>query len=1204
MTKKKIDFLSDSTVVVDWVNARDFGSVKHIDCIYDIREKMTSLGSLSVQHNARSTNSLADYLANYGSKSKGDFLFWLLDLNGCSNLKYIPPNFISSLTRLEELYLGGTSIQLEVQGRSKTCLDELKRLSHLTTLEISILHTNVLSKGLFSKKLERYNITIGRCSWDHRLRLKQHETSRKLELNLGTSCSCFDFEDVPPKTPSVKNILSVLDGQGFPELEQLWVQDGPCLLTVVDCFESESRDPFPSLETLVIHKILSIGREEDTIQLKELRSMTLARLPQLTVFCSASEVIIEEEVDTLTPFFNKKLADESFRNLKSMTVKWCNKIVTVFQSSMLERILRLEFLTVSNCSSVEHIFDLHGADFEEPHLTIVSQLHFLHIENLPKLKYIWNKDPRELFSYQKVKELDVEDCGAEEIVLEEREAIAAARFVFPHMVSFMLKKLPEFRTFYPRLYTSEWPMLKKLTMSGCDKIELFASELFNFQGNNEEGQRDIRVQQPLFMVNKDTFPRLEEIEISDSDNLKIICQEEQLAKDFICNLKSMIVRRCNRLLTIFKFNTLEVFSRLELLFVLDCNSLEEIFDIPEVNFEKSHPAAVIQLRELEMFFLPKLKHIWNKDPKGKLSFQNLERVEVSYCKSLKYLFPSSIARSLPQLEKLDIRNCELEAIVTNENVAEATSRLVFPRVTFLKLEGLHQLTTFCRGVHTSKWPALKALQMSHCDKIDILASELQVNLEKWTHSTVSSQLRELYLKDLPKMRHICNKDPQRKLSFQKLNEVSIEDCWSLENIFPASIARNLSQLEQLNIYRCFSMEKIVAEEEGADLEAVTRFDFPRLTSLKLSGFSQLRYFYPGIHTAEWPALNKLSISDCMELGLLASEENNEEGRFNTLMQQPLFFIEKGCFLKLEELQLTGDSLRLISQTQFSEHLLPKLKLLAVRYGESVFPPDILWRFPNLEKLEFYEGSYEEIFSLEEVEKHAERLAQIKSLKLMEIKKLKRIWKHHSKLDLIIQKLEILHVQGCGLTDLLPPSAFFRNLKILHAWNCHKLTSILTSSTAESLVQLTKMSIVGCDKLTEVVARDEGDVTKYKIIFHRLKTLTLTSLSSLTNFCDEDYTFEFPAFEELEVFDCTKMEIFCPGVLSTPNLNKVCNPYATDWIWEGDLNTTIQEIYRTKKEGDTFASGDYSDDYSSTENEQRNAESPKVDGAGPSTLHLE
>ncbi|KAK3197794.1 hypothetical protein Dsin_021209 [Dipteronia sinensis] len=222
---------------------------------------------------------------------------------------------------------------------------------------------------------------------------------------------------------------------------------------------------------------------------------------------------------------------------------------------------------------------------------------------------------------------------------------------------------------------------------------------------------------------------------------------------------------------------------------------------------------------------------------------------------------------------------------------------------------------------------------------------------------------------------------------------------------------------------------------------------------------------------------------------------------------------QGCFLKLEELQLTGD------------------------YGESVFPPNILWRFPNLEKLEFTHASYEEIFSLEEVEKHAERPAQIKCLKLLENEKLKRIWKQHSKLDLIIQKLEVLLVWNCGLTDLLPPSAFFRNLKILHVEDCHKLTSILTSSTAESLVQLTEMRIISCDILTEVVARDEGDITKYNIIFHKLKHLTLRSLSSIKNFCVENYTFEFPALEDLRMFCCTEMEIFCPGVLSTPKLNE-------------------------------------------------------------------
>ncbi|KAK3197984.1 hypothetical protein Dsin_021399 [Dipteronia sinensis] len=87
---------------------------------------------------------------------------------------------------------------------------------------------------------------------------------------------------------------------------------------------------------------------------------------------------------------------------------------------------------------------------------------------------------------------------------------------------------------------------------------------------------------------------------------------------------------------------------------------------------------------------------------------------------------------------------------------------------------------------------------------------------------------------------------------------------------------------------------------------------------------------------------------------------------------------------------------------------------------SVSPSDILWRFPNLEKLELEHGSYREIFSYEEVKKHRKMPAQIKSLKLREPKILEHIWKQHSKLDPVLQKLEIFDVLNCGLTDLLPP----------------------------------------------------------------------------------------------------------------------------------------------------------------------------------------
>ncbi|KAK2640686.1 hypothetical protein Ddye_028481 [Dipteronia dyeriana] len=56
------------------------------------------------------------------------------------------------------------------------------------------------------------------------------------------------------------------------------------------------------------------------------------------------------------------------------------------------------------------------------------------------------------------------------------------------------------------------------------------------------------------------------------------------------------------------------------------------------------------------------------------------RSEVSDCRSLKYLFPASIAKSLSQLVKLEVENCEVEEIV-------------FPKATSITLNELTQLRT-------------------------------------------------------------------------------------------------------------------------------------------------------------------------------------------------------------------------------------------------------------------------------------------------------------------------------------------------------------------------------------------------------------------------------------------------------------------------------------------------------------------------------
>ncbi|KAH1083177.1 hypothetical protein J1N35_022938 [Gossypium stocksii] len=113
----------------------------------------------------------------------------LLDLSGCSKLEVISPYVLSSLSRLEELYLYDSFNRWdwEVEGsennqRSNASLVELQNLSPLTTLEVHVPDVRAIPKQkLFSGNMERYKISIGgggRWDWLER----EMETSRMLDL--------------------------------------------------------------------------------------------------------------------------------------------------------------------------------------------------------------------------------------------------------------------------------------------------------------------------------------------------------------------------------------------------------------------------------------------------------------------------------------------------------------------------------------------------------------------------------------------------------------------------------------------------------------------------------------------------------------------------------------------------------------------------------------------------------------------------------------------------------------------------------------------------------------------------------------------------------------------------------------------------------------------------------------------------------------
>ncbi|XP_028086512.1 disease resistance protein At4g27190-like [Camellia sinensis] len=89
----------------------------------------------------------------------------LLDLGNCYKLTQIPQGVISNLSHLEELYIFDDFKPWEAtrdkKERSEVNLDELGKLTQLTTLEIHIPNVMLLPKDFYFENLIRFKISIG-----------------------------------------------------------------------------------------------------------------------------------------------------------------------------------------------------------------------------------------------------------------------------------------------------------------------------------------------------------------------------------------------------------------------------------------------------------------------------------------------------------------------------------------------------------------------------------------------------------------------------------------------------------------------------------------------------------------------------------------------------------------------------------------------------------------------------------------------------------------------------------------------------------------------------------------------------------------------------------------------------------------------------------------------------------------------------------
>ncbi|KAK9950573.1 hypothetical protein M0R45_006057 [Rubus argutus] len=523
---------------------------------------------------------------------------------------------------------------------------------------------------------------------------------------------------------------------------------------------------------------------------------------------------------------------------------------------------------------------------------------------------------------------------------------------------------------------------------------------------------------------------------------------------------------------------------------------------------------------------------------GKVAFSNLTLLAVSELNGLRFLLLSSTARSLAQLKHLQISGCQImEEIVSIDESDEEIAENMFFQLQHLELKDLPNLTKFCSSRSDTEMPntSFERLQVQNSSKLDkvtfgpvnksttsceIEESDTKANpdivLQPFLFDTKVEfpNMKKLFIDGLNKLTTIWNNELPIESS-KHLESVEVVSCMSLKSIFPASVARSLQQLRRLIVRNC-GVEEIVSNEDT--FLTTNMFGFPKLTHVRFECLPRLRDFYPGLHVSNWPSLITLTVYGC-DKALIFAEGTHEFNNLCTPNRQSLFLVEKDSFPNLETLALDVTE----NWDRQPLHLFKKLKTLYT-YADNNLSVNSLENLIGLEKLN---GSYSgEIHAV-----GGGTLPHLRKLGLYRMRKLMHLGEDSSRpTSPNFPKLEILELQECdSLKNLISSAISFKNLTTLQVSFCKRLKYLITYSMAKSLMQLTKLEVVQCSSLREIVGnneeQDDGDDSGIEIAFEQLKHLKLSVLPRLRGFCSRNYSVKFPSLETLSISKRLKLMIF-------------------------------------------------------------------------------
>ncbi|XP_044475558.1 uncharacterized protein LOC123203299 isoform X3 [Mangifera indica] len=982
----------------------------------------------------------------------------IIKVADCDKLKYL---FSSSMAKnillLEEIDVTNCKLLKEIFSEEsedhvdeniKVCRTEFKQLHSIVlqglpqfiSFGLEVVLSRLENLKLSSIKVENIWVNLLKPMFTHTQCLKclTVEDCNGLKFLFSSSmvksfvqlqklviCNCKSMEAVIFESEGLEEADKIIQ-MNFPKLFYLKLQGLPKLKR----FGIGNLVQFPTLNELHIESCSSLKtffRNSSSVEvsLENILTTNIEPLFDDKADLPGLEKLILLHLDNLQLIWHNQLHRDSFCKLRELRVEFCENLVTIVPSNSPQGLVtfqNLEALTVENCWNIKCLFPVSIA-------TSLLQL----------------------------KKLELFSCGLEEIVAKQ-EVGGAPRFLFPQLTTLELAYLPELKHFYMGSYTAEWSMLKELFVYDCKKIKVYAL-------NGES-------QPALFSFEKLGFSNMEDLKLSEFPELKEKIWKCEVPEGLLYNLKSLVLDAFLESSTTIPSFVLSDLENLETLEVRNCDSLKQVFDTET---------------------LPKLGgHTSKRSHQDVLNLNNLKSIRVHNCNGLRYIFTATLILGLVQLQDIEVKDCGLiEEIIRKEGENDAEIDKIFiPQLNSISLEALPNLTRFCSGINSLACPSLKSIRVARCPEIEtFISADMKHQSDHiaplFCEKVAFPRLEEMILLHLRKLQLIwhnqLHRDSFRKLkelrvefcenlvtivpsvitqgllTFQNLETLTVENCWSIKSLFPVSIATGLLQLKKLTLLSC-GLEEIVSKQE---VDGTPKFLFPQLTWLMLCNLPELKHFYMGSHTAEWPTLKELYVSDCNKIKVYTSDGES---------QLALFSFEK-VIPNLEALILNADNITSSCLDRIPARSFGKLKYLGLDSFDDYsvgFLFGLLQKLHNLETLSLLTCTFQELLPYEGYER-----------------------KQNSQMETFLQNLQTLIVWSSHcLTYLMPSSAIcFKNIKNLEVNCCNGLENILPCSAATTLVHLTTISVRECESLTEIIAT-KVDTAEEEIVFSQLKTLDI------------------------------------------------------------------------------------------------------------------